>query len=181
MPADHDTPPLCVWVTTRYSPADDHYFVMVQFSDGSTCRLDQARAQAYATEVLQVATTADHDAAIAKQITTELGMPQQEMAVLVRELRADRLPLDTNALRPLTITPGVSVFTGEPFLDCTVGESRWQWTVADAREHAMHVLGAMAAAVLDTAYHWFLTSRSGLDRDRATVAVAELTKFLSSP
>lgn len=136
--------------------------------DGTAYDLGGGKALLHARAVITAAERATHDAAVYKQFgddTTHAGH-------LVVALRKDRLPIDWPT--PLTLEPGVSAFTGEPFLHVAVnGIVSGQWTPADARGHAAHALEADEAAELDGAFYRCLVA-CDIDDHKARAIVADL-------
>jgi len=70
---------------------------------------------------------------------------------------------------------GVSATTGEPFVRVTWEgpEESGQFTVAEARELGLTILGAAEAAVTDAALMRWLTTTMGLDLPRAASVMSD--------
>lgn len=178
-----------VWVSSEVSP-DGHFVLSVEFSSDVSMPLDTVQARAYAAEVMRASAIARHDAAVARQIIEKLGLPVKEAALTLHMLRAGRPPLDAAALGLLSMTPEVSV-SGNPFLACSVripsqvragpydkdGQRSWQWSVAEAHQHAGQVLVGSAIVDLDSAYRRWLVERCGIEPERALNVVGDLSSF----
>jgi len=67
----------------------------------------------------------------------------------------------------------------KPFLTIAIGggtEPVGQWTVADARGHASHVMGAVVVADLDAAYHRVLIGAVGIEDAKARNVIEDIAK-----
>lgn len=119
---------------------------------------------------------AKHDAALARLGQEEMGMSPALAAQLLADVREGReLPTPS---RYLQLTPGVSVFTGEPFVHAHLDGRLWtQLTPAQAADHALAVLQTIAAEDLDNRLVATLT-RVGIDPEKATSAVGLLADRL---
>jgi hypothetical protein len=143
---DHDGK---VWV--RSIPDDaGRYHVVLEIDADTSQALDGAKVWLHARAVLAAVAQAEYDAAIMRQLGGTAA-DDEHAARVVGHLRARRDLLAWPT--PLALLPGVSAFTGEPFLhvrirDRVVG----QWTPADARDHAMGVLELDCVAGLDREY-----------------------------
>jgi hypothetical protein len=163
-----------IWIRTA---PDLHgvYRVSLEFDDDTAFTLSPETAAQYANYVLQAAAAAEHDAAIVAQLS-KLTDDMKAAVQIVADLRADRPAL--SAVSPLSLEPGVSAYTGEPFLSVKVdGEAAGQWTVADAREHAIFAMEAIHVADLDGAYLRVLRGVVQLDEDRARAVVGDLLNW----
>lgn len=161
-----------VWVRTQPSASGKTYVVSIDFTDDLSVTLKPSEAAAYAAAVLAAGMYAAHDAAVLVQLT-ELGLTTVEAAGAIRTLRDSRAPVPTTGTA-LALEPGVTA-EGKPFLVILLaGEREGQWTVADARTHAQHVLEAVHAADLDAAYRRYLVGTVGLDEATAIAAVNDL-------
>lgn len=131
----------------------------------------------YVAGVLAVASWADHDAAVVRQLIAN-GGDQTLVAHVILALRDLRRPAPGDT-RPLELAGGVSS-DGEcrPFLVVSLaGERVGQWTPVDAQRHCVAVLGLLATVDLDDAYHEFLTTEMGLEPERAQAVVNGLQRF----
>lgn len=172
--------PGVVWVRTtpRVSALDMAvgYDVVVEASDDLSRVLTPVEAFAYASTLLGACARATHDAAVVKQLTT-LGISKQAAAMTVRDLRADRPPLDDGATAPLRYVPAVSAADGRPFLEVHIeGLQVGQWEIPEAREHATVALESVHVADLDGAYAAHLVGVIGLPRASAEAAVGALAE-----
>jgi hypothetical protein len=168
-----------IWVTSDVTPFGN-YQLAIHFDDDTSRILDRDAAYAYTATVLDACERADYDAAVIGQFTQAMSIPKDHAARFVADLRADRPPLDLAAIAPLELQPGVSAKTGDPFLAILRdGKQIGQWTTADARGHALHVLGAIHAVPLDAAYRRYLIGQVGIEPDRALNVVDDLQNHRS--
>jgi hypothetical protein len=167
--ADHDHDGK-VWV--RSTPDDaGRYRVVMEIDADTSQTLDGAKVWLHARAVLAAVAQAEYDAAIMRQLGGS-DTDDEHAARVVGHLRARRDPLAWPT--PLALVPGVSAFTGEPFLlvrirDKVVG----QWTPADARDHAVAVLELECAARLDREYLSVLRA-ADVDDHKARVIVENI-------
>lgn len=169
-----DDDPGTVWVRTDPTP-DGVYRPTLEFGGDVAHVLDEHSAAVHALEVIGAVAEAEHDAAIVAQLTKLTG-DRDAAGLIVAGLRADRPPVTWST--PIQLTPGVSAFSGQPFLVVSVnGKQIGQWSVADARGHATYVLAAVRAAQLDSAYLRSLRS-IGLDDPTARAAVGDLANYV---
>lgn len=165
-----------VWIKTEPSTDGSAYVVTAEFSDDRAKTLTPEVALRYGSAVLAAAQRAEYDAAVARQLT-RIGSDLDAALQIVTDLRNDRPPLDDEATAPLALDPGVNKRLA-PFLVVKIdGEAVGQWTVGAAREHASHVLEAVAAADLDSNYYRALTGIVGLDEGRARAVVGDLGQY----
>lgn len=166
-----------VWVRTEPRRDGSGYVVTIDAGEDFSKTLDPPTAMRHAYAVLQVAHRAAHDAAVMKQLT-HLGVERQYAAALVVDLRKDRPPVKADDLAPFSLEPGVSAFTGQPFLHVSINGKRvGQWEFVDAQQHALHVIGSVAVADLDSALYVALVGQMGLDKNRAHAVVTDLGNF----
>ncbi|MEV4122877.1 hypothetical protein [Micromonospora sp. NPDC049645] len=179
-PADPMARDRAVWVESGV--AADGTFVVEVHADGDwSFALDRDRALAYVATVYDAAARAEYDAAILRQLTSR-GLSREVVGeVIIKDLRPDRPPLNDAATAPLTFTPIVSEVSGHPFVHVHVhGRSARepqflaQWKPASARQHAGHVLDALAVVDLDAGYLRALVGVIGIDAPRARAVVATL-------
>lgn len=170
-----DEEPGVVWINTIPDPVTGVYHPVVSFDADNVFPLDEQTAIAYAMYLLRACATASHDAAVVAQLT-HITNGDVQAAVQIREdLRQERP--EAEPVSQMAFSPHVSARTGEPFLLLRLkGETVGQWTVPDAREHAVHVLEAVYAGELDSAYLRTLRSM-GLDDNRGRAAVADLAHW----
>lgn len=166
-----------VWIKTEPTLDGSAYVVTLEATDDVAVALDPDRALRYARGVLDAAHRAAYDAAVLRQMKSKLKLDLETASQLVADLRKDRPSLDPDATEPLVLEPGVSAFTGEPFL--TVGlrgkqDKLGQWSFGDAREHALHVLESLAVAELDSGYFRALVGQVGIEAPRARNVVDDL-------
>lgn len=169
-----------VWIRTEPTPDDSGYMVTLSVGEDSIVHLTPERAFAYARVLLGHICRAEHDAAIVKQMRKVMGTDADSMmsiAQLIRDVRADRPPLDDEATMPLRFEPGVNqshkgfvgVFHG--------GEQLGTWSIKPARAHALGIIEAVENANLDAAYMRALIGVVGIDKARALNVIDDLAKF----
>ena len=162
-----------VWIKTDPTPDGTGYVVTLEVGQDTARILTPDEAMAHAAGVLAAAHRAEYDAAVLAQLT-KLGIERESVAMLIRQLRDDRPPLDPAATHPLTLEPCVNA-AGKPFITvASPGREQGQWTTEDARSHAIAVLECVAVADLDAAYLRALTGLIGIDRSRARRVVEDL-------
>jgi hypothetical protein len=152
---------------------DSTFVLAIHFADDLTHTLDMDTAWNYALTVCTASAVAAYEAAQFAQLTTKLRLPLQHAAEMMTGMRARRGRTSWSA-GPMTLTPGISAFTGEPFLACEAGGQRWQWSPEDANQHAHHVIEAVPVVGLDAAYHAYLTDTLDLEPERAHNVVADI-------
>ncbi len=132
--------------------------------------------------MLDAAHRAAYDAAVLEQLHTKLGIAADDAARLVMDMRADRPAQDLSATKPLKLVPGVSAFTRAPFLRIEMnGKAVGQWSVEDARQHALGVLEAVVVADLDANYYRALIGQVHLDEGRSRQVVADIANHRAAP
>ena len=158
-----------VWLRTT---ADENgaYRCTLEVNDDVALFLDRAGAAAYAYNLLNAVAIAEYDAAVLAQLTS---MSNQEAAVqIVVDLRKDRP--EGRQYGPLQFMPGVNQH-GKPFLTVHLGETvLGQWSLPDARTHALHALESVLVADLDSAYLRLLRGAVGVDENTARNTVDDL-------
>lgn len=159
-------------IATEPSIDGKTYIVTLAVSPDFIITLTPVRASAYASALLSAVAQAEYDAAIYAQITSRLGLDHNDAAMIVKEMRADRTPIEASGLR---FEPGVSQRKKHPYVhfykdDHMLG----QMDVPSARRHALHVLEAPAAADLDALYLKVLRGQIGLDEHVGRQVVANL-------
>ena len=162
-----------IWVVSDVA-SDGTYVTTVQASADVAVVLDRKRAMDYVMAVYTAVGYAEYDAAVFRQLVS-LGIGNLHAAGLVSDLRADRAPVDDAATDPLRFVPLVTAAKHEPGLFVEVAGRRIsQWTPAEGRQHAGHVLDICVAVDLDAAYHRHLRGPLGLDDGRARAVVGSL-------
>jgi hypothetical protein len=171
-----------VWVTSEPTP-DGGYVVSLEFDDDTARPLHgEVETTRYVEAVLTAAGWAEYDAAAVAQLCGKMGMPLEVAGQAVTDLRQNRPAIDDEATAPLRLTPGVAgnpaadgvrhAFIAVHLRDKQLG----QWTVADARGHALHVLEAALNTRMDAAYR-LLLHEFGLDDETARAAVMDIGNF----
>lgn len=157
---------------------DGRYGIVLSY--GKTVRwLSREDVTLHCQVVVEAAVRAQHDAAVFKQLHHRVGLPLEEVGLMVQQVRDARPPLDAQAIQPLGLEPGVTV-EGKPFLAIRVGGRKvGQWTPGDARDHALGCLELAAAVDLDNRYRDVLVEQVGVG-DRAYQMVSELGRDLAT-
>lgn len=167
-----------VWVESGVA-VDGTFVVEVNAAGDWSFVLNRERALAYVATVFDAAARAEYDAAVLRQLTSR-GLARELVgAMIANDLRPDRPPLDDAATAPLRYTPIVSDSTRQPYVHVHLhgrGEPQFltQWRPASARQHAGHVLDALAVVDLDAGYLRTLVGVIGLDAPRARAVIATL-------
>ena len=165
-----------VWIKTEPSLDGSTYVVTVEVSEDRAILLTPETSPRYALTILQAIARAEYDAAVFKQLGAIIP-DQRAVAELIVDLRKDRPDIDTSATKPLEIEPGVNS-KGKPFLSVLIdGEKVGQWTMADARKHALVAMEAVVVADLDSGYYRALNGLVGLDEGRARNVVDDLQYY----
>lgn len=164
-----------LWIKTEPSLDGSTYVVTVEINADRSMMLTPDSARRYASTILEAVARAEYDAAIYAQFDE---LPDKEaVARLIKDLRKDRPDIDTSATEPLVITPGVTR-DGKPFLTVNIeGKAVGQWTIPDAREHALAAMEAVLVADLDSGYYRALTGLLTLDEDRARRTIQDLHNY----
>lgn len=166
-----------VWLRSELAPDLSHYVVTLEASDDVARILTPTTGLKYAAGVLAAAERADYDAAVIRQMGVGLKLPLDVAGQVVSDMRQDRPPLRDVDTHPLRFEPGVNM-EGDGFLVVSLNDERLgQWTVEDARLHAMGVLQVIAVADLDATYFRTLVGLVGLDKGRASQVVGDLGKY----
>lgn len=165
-----------LWVQSGVA-ASGAYVVEFHVTDRAWVRTPE-EATRHALAVLRQAEIAAHDAAVIRQLVT-LGIDLQMAATVVaNDLRPDRPEVDPSDTAPLGVAPGVAGEDTRPFLIISLdGERMGQWTVTDARQHALSVLEIITVADLDAAYKRVLMGQIRLEDWRAAAVVDDLATY----
>lgn len=165
-------------VSINSTDTDLGYVATISVGADHIRTLTPADALAHAAAVLDAGQRAEYDACVVRQMTDRgSGIGVEATAMLVAELRADRPPLDEQALAPLGLDGGVNS-KHEPFVAVSVhGKRVGQWTPADCRRHALAVLELVAAVDLDSAYLRSLRGVVGLSERVARNVVSDLVNY----
>ena len=164
-----------VWVISDLMPDGVTYVPTIHIGDDLAFPLEGDRAIAYATTVQRAAERAAYDEIVCAQLMELLKGDGQSVAEVVIKMRDQRPPLDDEATAPFTFEPFVSALTREGGLFVSVhGKRLFQWSVADARQHAGHVIQVLCGVELDAAYRTLLTETVGLKPETARVMVDNL-------
>jgi hypothetical protein len=177
MVSDAQDEEFSLWVETTLDEQTRRYVPTLRLGS-EQIQLTVQLAIGWARDVLDAAHAAAYDAAVFHQLHKVIDMPLELVGVVITDLRADRPGRRTlDVLPQVDLVPGVSSRTGEPFLHLRWhGEVVGQWTVADARQHALHLLETVQVADLDSAYLRMLMDHVDLDLSRASQVVHDLSK-----
>lgn len=159
-------------------PVEDGYAIGLSIGEDRSIILDRDQAEEYALAVLRTVMHARYDAAVIKQMRHRLKQPDQSAAHVVESLRlgrADARADDAHATAPLTFVPGVSAFTGEPFVQIRFdGNTISQLDIQNATTHALGVLQVRDAVDCDTDYYRFLTTDLKIGKLRARNVIEDV-------
>ncbi|KGI79316.1 hypothetical protein IL38_23690 [Actinopolyspora erythraea] len=164
-----------IWVVSERVGDGQGYALTVHYSDDVSQSLEASEAVTYAATVTRAAVVADSEAAVYQQLTTALDLAPQETAPVITALREQRP--ESYTAGPLTITPGISAFTGRGFLRCAARDRSWQWDIDGARQHARQVLDVASGVEFDRAYEETLVSLLGVDVSTASAVVYDVAAY----
>ena len=165
-----------IWVTSDRTH-NDVYIPTVVLGEDLAIPLPGAKAAAYANTVLNACAYAEYDAAVYAQLRGA-GVDERLTATVLLDLRNDRPPLDQASTAPLAFDPLVTARDHTPAIHVSAsGEKFCQWTTADARGHAMHVLDMATAVPLDAAYLRHLIGPVNLPAHVARAMVDDLRNW----
>lgn len=180
MTDDDSTPrPLgAVWVRTAPVPDRTTYTLAIELTPDRAVPIPGERAAgAWSRAVLRAVAEAEYDAAVLRQVAS-LGLTAEHGIRIVQDLRARRTAVRWPARDAFRLDPGVSAFTGLPFLHVVIdGKPCGQWTTRAARAHALAVMEAAVVCELDSAYRQVLVTEVGAGDDLALRAVDGLGAF----
>ncbi|NUS02089.1 MAG: hypothetical protein HOV97_05940 [Nonomuraea sp.] len=164
-----------IMIRTEPTPDGLGWMVTMEITEDHSIALDRDKAIECAWAILGAAAYAEYDASVLAQMTQRVS--REAAMQLVIDLRADRPDLNWDAMKPLSVRPGVSV-AGRPFLTLLQDEEPvGEWDLELARKHAMVILEAMIVADLDGAYLRCLKGVVGLSDETARVVVGDLQDF----
>jgi hypothetical protein len=169
--------PTSVWIVSAPDDAGV-YHLALEVGDDRSVPLKPDEAVAWGRNVLWALNAAEYDAAVLKQMTETTG-DQSAAAHLVKAVREDRASsVRVGGHLGIDLVPGVSAFTGKPFLHLMQdGKLIGQWTPDDARQHALAVLQAVENLGADTAYLRALEQHVSLDRPTALAVISGLAEY----
>lgn len=161
-----------VWIRT-VPDIDGTYRVSLEITEDDSMFLDHDTAMLWAEYVHICAATAEYDSKVFRQLSA--GAPHEAAIQILQDMRKDRVvPMSPTAL---SFTPGVNV-AGQPFLHIAYKDEKiGQWELADARNHAGHIIESIYIADLDELYRRTLVSLVGLDDTVARRAVDGLSTY----
>lgn len=169
---DHEN---AVWIRTEPTIDGAGWMVTMELDADHTLALDRAAAMECAYVILGSAAYAEYDASVLRQMRARVD--DEHAMRLVVDLRKDRPDLDWSLMAPFSLVPGVNS-KAEPFLTVHMkGEPVGQWSLPDARTHAITILEALVVADLDAAYLRCLKGVVGLDDPIARTVVGDLADF----
>lgn len=165
------TEQLVLWVRSDVLPGGS-YGVSLSAGEDRAWSLTPQEAAEYAGHCHEVATTAEHDAAMVSLLLT-VGGPRRDVAVLLRDLRNTRG--HSPSPWPVQFAPQVS--QRGPFVRVELdGHEVGQLTPAELREHGSAVLSARTASALDAAAYRLLAGEMGLDDATARAVIGSLAR-----
>lgn len=158
------------------------YVAVVELGADQSMPLNAGNAFRYARAVAAVAQRTEYDAAMLRQMIHHLKLGKTEALQMVQEIRAARDPIDEDALGLLHLEPGVTEnLRGSglrPFLTVMAnGRPLGEWSIEEARSHALAVLETVEATELDAGYWRFLTGRIGAEDVPAAYMVANIARW----
>jgi hypothetical protein len=162
-----------IWIRTE-PDLTGTYRLKIEINDDRGQFLTADEARAYGEYVLAQTVLADYDSMVFRQLTAGSKDPRAA-ADVIQDLRKDRVP----ARSPLSLAlrPGVNM-QGKPFMTVVIdGKDVGQWSIPDAREHALRILEGVQRADLDEQYRRTLVSLVGLDDATARRAVEGLATY----
>lgn len=164
-----------LWARSWALPYGKGYGIRINVGETSWT-MGRDAALAYAAAFVAAATAAEHDTAVFRMMTDRMGLdPAVVVAVIGRDIRPDR-PTNADATRPVVLAPAVG--QKGPFVKLLLNEEQvGELTPADAREHALAVLDALAAGDLDSALRRVLVGPVGIDEARASAVIASLADY----
>lgn len=173
-----------LWVQSELMP-DGTYGVGITVGQDRAFILNRDEAVAYATACFASATEADHDTAVMRLLTKEIGTDITTAGQFVVELRPDRP--DIKATEPLRFyvalgrakhpRPDAGEFI--PMLLMYLEKKQvGELTPADLRGHAAGVLNVLAAADLDANLRRRLMAAVGIPEEQARVFVESLADHM---
>lgn len=172
-----------VWIFTEPMLDGTGYMVTINAGKDKATTLTPDAALIYAQHLLWVASRAEYDALVAKQLYDLIKdkplpeePPESSVAHMVTQLREDRPPLDKTVTYPLTFEPAVNA-RWEPFVTVEIeGDRRLgSWDIQAARRHALGVVESVHVADLDSGYKRLLVGTVGLDEGTAGAVVHGLS------
>lgn len=171
---DQDDESQTVWIRTSPDP-EGTYRPTIDVGDDVAYILTRESATEHVFNVLSAVAEAEYDAAVLRQMNNIVDEPQAAIQVVL-DLRKDRP--DPISVGPLVFRPGVSTRTGNAFLKVMLnGKALGQWTIQDARDHALRVLEAVLVADLDAAYLRTLQTLIQIDEQTSRSIVGDLFKW----
>lgn len=170
-----------LFISITSSPdSNGEYQLIIEFGDtGEIVPLDTDLARAWTDEVVSAICRAEYDVAVVRQMAEILGDTEREVGTaFIAEMRSQRGDFQHQPMfKGLRMIPGVAFDTGEPFIAIARDdEILGQWTVQDARAHALGLLEALEIARLDSAY-FAMMQRMDVDTDMAAIAINDLGRF----
>lgn len=167
-----------IWVISDLMPDGVTYVPTVHIGDDLAFPLEGDKAIAYAITVQRAAERAAYDEIVLAQLLELLNGDVSLVAEVVATLREQRPPLDDTATFPFTFEPFVSAATREGGLFVSVhGRKLFQWTVANARQHAAQVIQVHCGVELDAAYRVLLTETVKVSEQTARTMIDHLGSY----
>lgn len=154
---------------------DGVYVPTIALDDRHILTLDRQRALRYVASWADAIARAEFDAAVFAQLTG-IGVSEQDaMEVIVRDLRPDRPPLDSEGTAPLRLEPVLSVRTKRGQVAAYLGDEHvFQLDAPAVYRHIGTVLPVVMTCDLDGAYRRWAIGRLEEPVWRAEAMVADL-------
>jgi hypothetical protein len=166
-----------IWLTTEPTLDGKSFMVVIEYSKDRSIALGKQSAFEYAHKILTAVQYAEYDAAVFAQMKERLD-DDVACAQVVDDLRKSRPEVSFVGFEPFALVPGVSVFTGKPFLTVMLdGKADGQMDLDGAREHALMALEALTVADLDNTYLKVMRDTIGLPEETARAVVANLVRY----
>jgi hypothetical protein len=154
---------------------DGVYVPTIAVDDRHLLTLDRDRALLYVAAWAEAIARAEFDAAVLAQLTG-IGIDEQmAVAVIVKDLRPDRPPIDTTGTAPLRLEPILSVRTKRGQVAAYLGDEHIiQLDAPTVYDHIAKVLPVVMTCDLDAAYRRFALGQLEQPEWRADAMVDDL-------
>lgn len=168
-----------LWVQSDVMP-DGTYVIGLHYGPDRAWTFTRTQAVNHAIAVFAQIERAEHDAAVIALLHTKLGLDLEVAATFVaKDIRVDRPPIEDPS--PIRLAPGVSHRNLAPFLLLELdGAPIGQWTLDDARQHAVYVLQTVEAVESDARLYRALVGLVDLDEERSRAIVGDVAHHRES-
>lgn len=159
-------PQLAAIVVTADRLPDGTYGATVSVGPDFSWSMPGPRARRYALALFELATACEHDVALYEALACK-SIPDEIIAAVLTDVRADRDAANTfdrwlSPLRIATILTAAEPHRGVLRVIPDGNADAWQWTPAEARQHARQVLEGVTAAEEDNRLLQVLRRGAGL-------------------